>query len=290
MNKIFIIIFFGLIAASCHTQKNLQRSVSASPNVEQSPATTLNNDSTKTIDSSQINNSTQTTSVDSTEIYKQQLSNIIHTPINFTTFYGKAKASFSSPQGSGDATIYIHMQKDSVIWLSINGPLSIELSRVLITRDSVKILDKINKNAEITTIENLQQITRLPFSFDDFQNIIIGKPVVPNDSQIDYDFKNDSVNITATADVIRYFLSFTKNSFLLGESRMKTFSGSSTVDANIFYNDYQIVNNINFAMQRDVAVTGDMPMELQLNFKDISFNQPQTFPFTISKNYSVRYD
>ena len=53
---------------------------------------------------------------------------------------------------------------------------------------------------------------------------------------------------------------------------------------------YQTINGINFSADRDIAVTGSAPMKLALNFKEYNFNQPQTFPFTISKNYSVKYD
>ena len=272
MRKLFYILgFIGLVAGGCHTSKNAQRAVSAAPVINQSPAERIK-------------------PVDSTTIVKEQLSNLLYTPSEFITFYGKAKADFNSPQASGNATVYIRILKDSLIWLSITGPLNIEGARVLITNDSVKILNKLEASAQISSIAHLQQITRLPFTFSDFQNIIIGKPTLHANTALNYEFREDSIKITAADALLKYIFSFTKSNFNLGQTRLESAYGRSEIDANIFYNDYHLVNAINFSAQRDIAVNGTSPMSVQLSFKEYNFNQPQTFLFTIPKNYSIRYD
>lgn len=259
------------ILGACHTAKNAQHTVTAAPVINQSPAETLK-------------------PVDSTAFIKDQLTGLLNAPINFTTFYGKAKADFSSDKFSGNATVYIRMQKDSAIWMSITGPLNIEGARVLITKDSVKVINKIEGSVQLSSIDHLQKITKLPFSFNDFQNVILGKPSVSDSDKLSFDFKTDSIRVLAQQSLINYIFSFTRNNFILGESRFIANSNNNAIDANIFYNDYQLANGINFSTNRDIAVTGTNPMKLELNFKDFSFNQPQTFPFTISKNYSLKYD
>jgi hypothetical protein len=268
---IYILGIVGLIGGGCHTSKNIQKSVTAKPEINQSPVNLKK-------------------PVDSVTILKEQLSTLLHTPANFTTFYGKAKADFNSPQASGNVTVYIRMLKDSLIWISITGPLNIEGARVLITQDSLKIINKLEGSVQLSSIAHLQQITRLPFTFSDFQNIIIGKPTVPDAAQLNYEFKKDSIKINAADVLIKYFFSFTKNNLHLGQSRLQSATGSTEIDANIFYNGYHLVDAINFSAERDIAVQGTSPMNLQLDFKEYNFNQPQTFPFTISKNYSIKYD
>ena len=271
MQKTFLaIVFFGLIVSGCHTAKQAQRVVKDSA-VTQSPAVTLK-------------------PVDSTEILKQQLSNMVNSPLNFTTFYGKAKANFNSDKASGNATVYIKMQKDSIIWISISGPLNIEGARVLITPDSVKIMNRLESTVQLSSIEHLQQITKLPLTFSDFQNIILGRPVFNSTDSLDYQFKKDSIIISANDQLLQYIYSFTKNNFLLGQSNFQTVNNESAVSANIYYNDYNKVNDIDFSASRDIAVTGSSPASLQLNFKEYNFNQPQSFVFTISKNYTVKYE
>lgn len=271
MQKLFIaIIIFGLLVSGCHTAKKAQRIVKDSV-VTESPGVVLK-------------------PVDSLAILKQQLSNTLNAPLNFTTFYGRAKASLNSPQASGNATVYIKMQKDSIIWISITGPLNIEGARILVTPDSIKIINRLQNTAQLSSIAHLQQITKLPLNFNDFQNIILGKPLISDSSGLDYQFTKDSITVTKTDALLNYIYSFTKSNFLLGQSNFKTTGNIAAITANIFYNDYNMVNDINFSASRDIAVTGSSPAKLQLSFKEYNFNQPQTFLFTISKNYSIKYE
>jgi uncharacterized protein DUF4292 len=272
MNKIILsTLITGLIFTACHSTKMAQRAVPSQPVVTQSPAEKMK-------------------TVDSVAIIKDSLTNLINTPLDFTTFYGKAKADFSSDQASGNATVYIRMQKDSVIWISVTGPLNIEGARVLITPDSIKIINKLEGTAQLSSIKHLRQITRLPLGFTDFQNIILGKPSVINNAELNFDLKPDSIKVSAEQSSINYLFSFLRSNFVLGQSRFIASSNNNLVDANIFYNNYQTINGINFSADRSIAVTGTAPMKLQLSFKEYNFNQPQTFPFTISKNYTIKYD
>lgn len=268
--RILSTLIIGLIFTACRSTKTAQR-VTAKPVVTESPAKTLN-------------------AVDSATMIKDTLTGLLNAPVNITTFYGKAKADFSSDKASGNATVYIHLQKDSAIWLSITGPLNIEGARVLITQDSVKIINKLEGTAQLSSIQHLQQITRLPFNFNDFQNVILGKPSVTNDAALNFDIKPDSIHVSAQNTFINYIFSFARNNFLLGQSHFVANSNGNTIDATIFYNNYQNVNGINFSADRNIAVTGTSPMKLELNFKDYNFNQPQSFPFTISKNYTIKYE
>jgi hypothetical protein len=47
------------------------------------------------------------------------------------------------------------MKKDSLIWISVNGALGIEGMRVLIDKDSVRILNKLDKEYQVRSLEYL---------------------------------------------------------------------------------------------------------------------------------------
>lgn len=272
MKKTILYAFIiGSIFSACHTTKVAQRT---------------------TTDSTKNNQTTETKrKIDSTVILKDQLSNLINSPLNFTTFYGKAKADFNSDKGSGNVTLYFRIQKDSAIWISLTGPLNIELARMLITTDSVQVIDKLHGEAHLSSIQHLQQLTKLPFNYSDFQNLILGKPSINNNNvAFNFVFNQDSINVSAQQSFINYLFSFSKNNLLLGQTNYAAKNNTDSINANVFYNNYQTTNGINFSTSRNISVTGTSPMKLQLDFKDFNFNQPQTFPFTISKNYKIEYD
>jgi hypothetical protein len=182
------------------------------------------------------------------------------------------------------------MQKDSIIWISITGALNVEGARVLITPDSVKIINKQENSVLLSSIDHLQRLTKLPLTFKDFQNIILGRPVLNDNTSLDYQFKKDSITVTATGELLKYIYSFTKSNFLLGQSNFQTTNNPDVTSANIFYNNYGNVDNINFSASRDIAISGSSPANIRVNFKEYNFNQPQTFMFTISKKYTIRYE
>src|SRR4026208_2558948 len=70
--------------------------------------------------------------------------------ISFNTFSGKIKVNFDDSRGkNNDFNAFIRIRKDSVIWVSINAALGIEAFRIMITPDSVKVLNKIDKEAQL---------------------------------------------------------------------------------------------------------------------------------------------
>src|ERR1700690_2207460 len=70
--------------------------------------------------------------------------------INFTTFSAKIKVQYEDYKGKQpDFNAFVRLYKDSVLWISINATfLSIEAFRILITKDTVIILNKLNKKVE----------------------------------------------------------------------------------------------------------------------------------------------
>jgi hypothetical protein len=273
MRKFFTgIIFFGWIVTGCHTSKQTQH-VLRDSSIATSPATTLK-------------------PVDSAAILKQQLSDILTTPLNYTTFYGRAKANFNSPQASGNAMVYIKMKKDSIIWISVTGPLNIEGARVLITQDSIKILNKLEGSLQLSGIDQLQKITKLPLTFNDLQNVILGRAVFINgdSSGVAFEVKKDSIIVTAANNLLTSVYSFTKNNLQLTESSFQTSNNPSVTGADITYNNYSPADVMNFSTDRNITITGSLPSTVQLSFKEYNFNQPQSFVFTVSKNYRIKYE
>ena len=57
---------------------------------------------------------------------------------------GKAKVEVYEGTNKTEFTASIRMRKDSAIWLSVSPALGLEVARVLITRDSIRVIDRLN--------------------------------------------------------------------------------------------------------------------------------------------------
>src|SRR5690606_9829395 len=59
------------------------------------------------------------------------------------TFSGRAKTKIEMGKNIQDVTLNVRIERDKAIWLSVTAILGVEVARILITPDSVKILNKL---------------------------------------------------------------------------------------------------------------------------------------------------
>ncbi|MBD0367983.1 MAG: DUF4292 domain-containing protein, partial [Flavisolibacter sp.] len=115
--------------------------------------------------------------------------------IDFSTFSAKVDLDYRDAEGKKyDLNANIRMQKDSIIWVSVSAILGIDAMRVLITKDSVKLLDKLNKTFTARSVDYLQDVTALPLDLPTLQNLLVGNPVFFDTTAI--------ASVTRSSDVI----------------------------------------------------------------------------------------
>lgn len=99
--------------------------------------------------------------------------------IDFLYLTAKSKISFKSPEQDIDnANINIRVRKDSLIWVSVNK-LGIEAVRGLITRDSIKIIDKIHRDYAVYDFPTLSRQFNFEMNFALLQALIVGNLPLP---------------------------------------------------------------------------------------------------------------
>lgn len=99
--------------------------------------------------------------------------------IDFRYLTAKSKLSFKNKdQDISNASLHLRVQKDSLIWMSISK-IGIEAARVLITRDSVTIMDKIEKQYSVYDFPTLSRQFNFDLNFDLLQALIVGNLPLP---------------------------------------------------------------------------------------------------------------
>lgn len=77
--------------------------------------------------------------------FEQARDSMLQNIPTFTSFTAKGDIEFNSSSGnSGSFSFHMRMKRDSSIWLSVSPLLGIEVVRILLTRDSVKALDRLS--------------------------------------------------------------------------------------------------------------------------------------------------
>jgi len=211
---------------------------------------------------------------------------VLKNNISFNSFNAKVRVQYESKEGGDDATAYVRLKKDSIMWLSLRGPLGIEGFRVLITPDSVKVIDFLKKNVQYKSIDYLAEITGIPFDFSNLQDIVVGNPVF-TDSNISSARVNENNQLVVLMEgkFFHHLISLDKTDFKVLHSRLDDVDSVRNLSCDITFSDYENAEGVMFSAKRKISVKEKSELIINLDFKQYSFNQAVTFPFNVPKNY-----
>ena len=206
--------------------------------------------------------------------------------IDYEWFEAKANTTYAGGFDELAFNANFRLQKDKVIWISLTGPLSIEGGRALITPDSVKVVDRINKKIYIGTFQSFCVKYSLPISFTQLQELIVGnvlnEGVLKLPSRIEGDdkvytennkesSKNVYINLkNYTVEKISLKDKPTQRELLLSfadyiENKGKLFSNARKIEINTYHEKSTI----------------------QMEFNKVTFGQKVEFPFTTPEKYEI---
>lgn len=206
---------------------------------------------------------------------------------DFETFSGKAKVNFTDKEGkTTDVNINIRIKKDSAIWVSLNALLGIEAARVLITPDSVKLINKLDKKIQEQSVSYLQELVNLPLEFKALQDILLGNAVYFDDNVVAYQKENDRFTVLSVNDKIKSTLNFDYKKAIFINGILREMDTTKNRVSHILQNDYDNTDNRWFSLLRNITVDGITKANIVIQFKQYEFNVPVSFPFNYPKDYA----
>jgi hypothetical protein len=227
---------------------------------------------------------------DSLDFIKQTLRALDSNRIDFKTFSAKVKVDVWDKDGKEpDLTVMIRMQKDSIIWLLVNATfVNFEAFRVLITPDSVKVLNKKDKVVELRSVNYLQELTHLPIKFSTMQDLLIGNPIFIDSNVVSYKKNPDNITMLIVGNLFKNLLTINNNLNAVTNSKMDDVDPTRNRTCNISYGNYEKWNSKNFPKFRELSIVEKSKIDVQMDFKQYSFNEILSYPFSIPKNYKVQ--
>jgi hypothetical protein len=210
--------------------------------------------------------------------------------IDFKTFSAKIKVDIEDSKGKQpDLVAVVRIIKDSAIWVSLSASiLNIEVYRVLITKDSVILLNKLDREVQRRSLDYLQEVAQIPLEFTSLQDLLIGNPVFYNDSINSYKQSGDFILITYVGDIFKNLLTLSTESKILKHIKLDDINISRNRTADITYDSYDNKSGINFSTYRQIIITEKNKLDIRLNYKQFEFNKELSVSFNIPKNYKVK--
>ena len=212
--------------------------------------------------------------------------NTIDANLNFFSFYQcRAKVNYKDDNQKVELDINLVMEKDQYIWMSVTAVLGIEVARIMITQDSVKILDRLHRKCIATNFDYIQRLSNVPLKLNNLQNLIIGNTVFNNSVQksvVDTILGAISVStiINTQKQTTFYNANYKVNRTLIEEQNQSR-------QLNITYPNYIAFNQNVYPNAMNINIRAEKNLECTFELSNFAFTKKRETQFTVPSGYEV---
>jgi len=263
ISALLIIMIFG-----CHTTKKIINKAIAPK------------DSTVTV-------ITTHSASDSILMVNQSMTNLRSHHIDFKTFNAKIKVEYEDNKGKKpELTANVRIIKDSAIWISLTATfLNFEVYRMLITKDSVILINKQDKEVQYRSLDYLQDVTEIPFDYKTLEDLLVGNPIFMDSTVVSYKKSDDRILVSTVGKYFKNLLTLSSDNFTLVHSKLDDVDVTRNRTADITYSDFENKTGVQFSTYREITVSEKNKLDIRLNYKQYEFNKELSVSFNVPKNY-----
>ncbi len=210
--------------------------------------------------------------------------------IDFKTFNAKVKVQYEDSKGpQPDIIAVVRIMKDSAIWISLSATLlNFEVFRLLITRDSVILLNMREREVQYRSLDYLQDLTEIPFDFTTLQNLLIGNPVFLDSNIVSYKKTDTHILALSVGAFFKHLLTLSSDNNILLHSKLDDVDLARNRTADITYGEYENNTGIEFSTYRAITVSEKNKLDIRLYFKQYQFNNVLSVSFRVPKNFKIK--
>lgn len=223
-------------------------------------------------------------------VSKSNIDGYLINNLDFRTFNGRAKAKVEFGEEKQDVTLYIRIDRDKVIWISVTATLlNFEAARVKITPDSVQILNKMQSEYITKPFNYIHKYTGKGISFSNLQDLLIANvsQSLLRTDQITVASASDEVQIVGIKDDISFQYSLNE------KSRPKVFRMNAVGTADnleSYYSSFAVAGGYDFPQNQHIRLSAQgMAISAILNYNKAEFNEVLEMPFTVPAKYKIIY-
>lgn len=108
------------------------------------------------------------------------MNSVIEQQLDFRTFSARAKSRITiNNKETYDVTANIRIVRDEAIWVSVTAMMGIEAGRLLITPDSVKIINRLRGEFHAKPFDYVYTFASRELDFSSLQDLLVGNVIAP---------------------------------------------------------------------------------------------------------------
>ena len=220
--------------------------------------------------------------------------------LKFDWFSAKFSAEYANKGKKNSFSGQIRIRKDSLIWISLTPMLGIEAIRLMISQDSVKLINRLNDTYFIGDYEYVNRFLNTNIDYDLLQSILLGN---------DLEYYEGS-KFRASIDRGEYKLSTSERLKLRkfvrnNQENLKVFIQNIWLDPENFkithidvkeirrdniklesnYSNFEQVGEQLFPRKMKYVIWAENTIKVNADFSKMVVNVPMQFPFKIPASY-----
>ncbi len=224
---------------------------------------------------------------DGTASEKMSAKNVIRqhylNQLDFKTLAGKLKIDYSDGESSQSLAVSLRMEKDKVVWIS--APFGIV--KAYITPERVSFYNKLENEYFDGDFSFLSNLLGTELDFEKVQNLLLGQAL--------FDLRDESYNASVSEEnyelkpknpgtLFKTLFQIEPKNFKMASQQLSQPLRKRLLDIN--YKNYQKINK--WILPNEiyiVAIEKDKRNTIDIEYRNIEFDEPVRFPYKIPDGY-----
>ncbi|MBL4587077.1 MAG: DUF4292 domain-containing protein, partial [Flavobacteriales bacterium] len=215
-----------------------------------------------------------------------QLLDSIETDRNFSLLSAKIAVEYASEKESRSFGVRARFKKDSIIWLSLTPALGIEIVRLTVTPDTIKLLNRLDKKYFCESYDNAKELFGVDIDFSILQAVLLGD-FVPLYNNEDYRAINRPglyvIEADTAAGIVEHRTEIDPAIWQLTRSLLYNPAREEHILTE--YTDFQPILNLVFPTTMHFRIQGKENVVADLGWSKLEVKNTLRFPFNIPSKY-----
>lgn len=221
--------------------------------------------------------------------------------INYNEFYSKFTLETSLSKVDTKGTIKI--KKDSIIWVSITPMLGIEAARIIVTHDSIKVLNRLKKEVTCKDFSYITSLTGISISYETLQAMLLNELFTMDKLKPDSKYILDKKRVSKDFSLMQYNKkdmdsdyrskitynhTFTIDKRILRPSRIEIDDLKNEQYLSILYDNYKEINSYMIpAVIKTKAYSKKDSVSLKISYSKSKLDSDLDYKFIVPSNYKI---
>jgi hypothetical protein len=222
--------------------------------------------------------------LDSVLMVKGIVNNIAHTKIDFNTMNAKLKMDYETSKDKDSYIANLSIQKDSGMYITIRGAMGVIGLKAFINKDSIFLTFPLTKKTERHPLSYLQEVVKIPLSYQTIEDLIIGNPIFMDSIDIiSYKVINERLQVSLMGKLFKNLIILSEDNTKLIELKLDDVDASKHRTCDINYSQHTLVKNIQFPLFRTISINAQTKLDIGMEIKEFSFDEPLKYTFSVPK-------